>query len=155
MRAIILSPVLLVVLVTVALAADDTTIQLAAWVALVKPYLDLLVPVLINVVIVPAVVYGVWKVTGVQLDRRYSDQMTKLLTNQAAGLVASGAAKVSATGAVDVHSLFLKQAADELISFAPEAIKWFGYTPERVEATIVQKIPQLPVAAGAAAVQAG
>lgn len=137
--AIVFFPVL-------AFAADDTTVPLAPWVAIVKPYLDFLVQDVITLVIVPGIGYAIYRWLGIRIDTRYSDQLSKLMMNAASGLIATGAARVGTAG-IDVHSPALKAEADKLISYAPNAVKWFKLTPESVADRIVQKIPQVPAVA--------
>lgn len=79
---------------------------------------------------------------NVEVDKRFADQFQMAATNAAGLLIAKGAAKMDGA-AVSVHNQMLADAANDLITRFPEAIKHFDITPERVQEVILGKMPQI------------
>ena len=68
------------------------------------------------------------------------------LTNQASSLIADGAVSVK-DGKVSVDQKKLEEHVAESATQIPDALKFFGLTPDVVAAKIVDKIPQVPAGA--------
>lgn len=73
------------------------------------------------------------------------------LTNQGSSLIADGAVRV-VNGKVSVDQTKLMEHAQQYAQQIPDAAAFFGLTPERLAAKIIDKIPQVP--AGAAMIAA-
>lgn len=84
--------------------------------------------------------------TGIEIDQKHRDALTRALTNQAGSLIADGMVKVE-DQKIAVPSEALAKAAAEVMAVIPDAAKHFGITPDYVAARIIDTVPQ--IAAGA------
>lgn len=115
-----------------------------------EPYIDAAVQALIAALIS----WVCWKIkekTGVEIDQKHQEILTKALSNQAGSLIADGLVKVEGEK-ISVPNEHLAAAADEVMKVVPDVAKHFGLTPDYVAARIVDTIPQ--IAAGAQLVAA-
>lgn len=88
---------------------------------------------------------------NIDIEARHREALTAFLQRQASGLVATGAVKLQGVK-VQVDSPALAAAANAAIAAIPQAMNWFGLTPERIQAMIVDLLPKQPAVAAAAAV---
>ena len=90
--------------------------------------------------------YILKKKFDINITEGQRDAVQTWLTNQAASLIADGAVTIK-DGKVSVNDDALMKHAHEYAQQIPDAAKFFGLTPERLAAKIVDKIPQVPAGA--------
>lgn len=111
----------------------------------VGPYIDALVQAAIAALL-SWLGWLIHKKTGIEIDAKQREALSKALANQAGSLISDGVVSVKG-GKVEVHPDALKSAAAELLKSVPDAIKHFDLKQNYVEARIIDTIPQ--TAAGA------
>lgn len=88
---------------------------------------------------------------NIDIEAKHRDALTAFLNRQASGLVAKGAVKVQGLK-VDVSSDALAVAANTALHAIPDALKFFGLTPEALQKRILDLLPQQPAVAQAQAI---
>ena len=83
---------------------------------------------------------------NINIDAEHRASITQAVQRQASSLIADGAVAMEGK-AVKVDNAALAQAVNMAIAAAPDAVARFGLTPERVEARIIDMIPQAPAGA--------
>lgn len=87
----------------------------------------------------------------IDIEAKHRDALTAFLQRQASSLVARGAVKVQGLK-VEVASDAVAVAANTALHAIPDALKFFGLTPEVLQKRIVDMLPQQPAIAQAQAV---
>lgn len=128
--------------------AQDTVISAEPWVATFLPFVTAVTVALIGA-LVPLVFAYVLKRWGIDVEKAHRDAFQTSLTN-AAGLLIQKAAAGAATAKIDVRSPAMAEAIRYVQNGAPDAIKAWGITPERIATAIVAKIPQIEASSGPA-----
>lgn len=88
---------------------------------------------------------------GLDIEAAHRDALTAFLQRQASALVAQGAVKLSGVK-IEVQNDALAAAANTALGAIPDALKFFGLTPAKIQGMIVDLLPKQPAVAQAAAV---
>ncbi len=88
---------------------------------------------------------------NIDIEAKHRDAVTAFLQRQASGLVAQGAVKVSGLK-LEVKNESLAAAANAALGAIPDAMKFFGLTPQKIQSMIVDLLPKQPAVAQAQAV---
>ncbi|MBR1170548.1 hypothetical protein [Bradyrhizobium liaoningense] len=88
---------------------------------------------------------------NVEIEAKHRDALTAFLNRQASSLVAKGAVKVQGLK-IEVGSDALAVAANTALHAIPDALKFFGLTPEVIQKRILDLLPQQPAVAQAQAI---
>lgn len=88
---------------------------------------------------------------NIDIEARHREALTAFLQRQASSLVAQGAVKLSGVK-IEVQNQALADAANQALAMIPGALTFFGLTPQRLQAMIVDLIPKQPAVAQAQAV---
>lgn len=88
---------------------------------------------------------------NVEIEAKHREALTAFLQRQASSLVARGAVKVQGVK-IEVASDAVAVAANTALHAIPDALKFFGLTPEALQKRIVDMLPQQPAVAQAQAV---
>lgn len=88
---------------------------------------------------------------AIDIEAQYRDALTTFLQRQASSLIADGAVKLNGL-AIEVQNETLAAAANAALWAIPDALKFFGLTPEKIQEMIVDWIPKEPSVAQATAV---
>lgn len=88
---------------------------------------------------------------NIDIEARHREALTAFLNRQASGLVAQGAVKLAGVR-IEVQNQALADAANQALAMIPGALAFFGLTPQRLQAMIVDLIPKQPAVAQAQAV---
>lgn len=88
---------------------------------------------------------------NIDIEARHREALTAFLQRQASGLVAAGAVKLEGVK-VEVKSDALAAAANSALSAIPNALAFFGLTPDKIQKMIVDMLPKQPAVAEAQAV---
>lgn len=88
---------------------------------------------------------------NVDIEKAHRDALTAFLQRQASSLVADGAVKLQGLK-IEVSNAALAGVANTAIHAIPDAMKFFGLTPEALQKRIVDLLPQQPAVAKAQAV---
>jgi prepilin signal peptidase PulO-like enzyme (type II secretory pathway) len=87
----------------------------------------------------------------VDIEAKHRDALIAFLCRQASSLIAQGAVKVQGLK-VEVSNQALADAANMALHSIPDAMKFFGLTPESLRQRIIDMIPSQPAVAQAQAV---
>lgn len=118
--------------------AQDTTVNLGE---LLDPWLQLLLA--FAALVIPAL--GAWAAaelrrrTGIALQQAHMNTFQQALTN-AAGLVIHKAKDAAGNVNIDVKNPLIKEAILYVNSSAPDAVAYFGLTPEAIAEKIAAKL---------------
>lgn len=88
---------------------------------------------------------------NIEIEAKHREALTAFAQRQAASLVAKGAVKVQGIK-IEVSSDAVAVAANTALNAIPDALKFFGLTPEALQKRIVDMLPQQPAVAQAQAV---
>lgn len=88
---------------------------------------------------------------NIDIEAKHREALTAFLQRQASGLVAAGAVKLEGVK-IEVKNEALAAAANTALSAIPGALAFFGLTPAKIQAMIIDLIPKEPAVAAAAAV---
>jgi hypothetical protein len=88
---------------------------------------------------------------NIEIEAKHREALTAFLQRQASSLVARGAVKVQGLK-VEVSNDAVAVAANTALHAIPDALKFFGLTPEVLQKRIVDLLPQQPAIAQAQAV---
>lgn len=88
---------------------------------------------------------------NIEIEAKHREALTAFLQRQASSLVARGAVKVQGLK-VEVASDAVAVAANTALHAIPDALKFFGLTPDALQKRIVDMLPQQPAVAQAQAV---
>ncbi|MHB0784442.1 hypothetical protein [Bradyrhizobium sp. 5.13L] len=88
---------------------------------------------------------------NIDIEAKHREALTAFLNRQASSLVAKGAVKVQGLK-VEVGSDALAVAANTALHAIPDALKFFGLTPEAIQKRILDLLPQQPAVAQAQAI---
>lgn len=88
---------------------------------------------------------------NIDIEAKHREALTAFLNRQASSLVAKGAVKVQGLK-VEVGSDALAVAANAALHSVPDALKFFGLTPESIQKQILDLLPQQPAVAQAQAI---
>lgn len=88
---------------------------------------------------------------GLDIEAAHRDALTTFLQRQASALIAQGAVKLSGVK-IEVQNDALAAAANTALGAIPDALKFFGLTPAKIQGMIVDLLPKQPAVAQAAAV---
>lgn len=88
---------------------------------------------------------------GLDFEKSHQHTLQVWATNQASALIASGAVRFEGVK-VHVDNAALASAANSAIVRIPDAMNWFGLTPDKAKDFIYDKIGQVPAASTEAAV---
>lgn len=88
---------------------------------------------------------------NIDIQAQYRDTLTAFLQRQASSLIADGAVKLSGVK-VEVSNEALAAAANTALHAIPDVLKYFGLTPEKIQAMIVDMLPKQPSVAQAQAI---
>jgi len=88
---------------------------------------------------------------NIEIEAKHREALTAFLQRQASSLVARGAVKVQGLK-VEVSNDAVAVAANTALHAIPDALKFFGLTPEALQKRIVDMLPQQPAIAQAQAV---
>lgn len=88
---------------------------------------------------------------NIDIEAQYRDALTTFLNRQASSLIAAGAVKLNGIK-VEVSSQALADAANMALQHIPDALSYFGLTPQKIQQMIVDLIPKQPAVAQAQAV---
>lgn len=97
------------------------------------------------------VLYVIKNKFNIDIEASHRDALKAFVERQARSLVADGAAKLSGVK-IEVSSNALASAANAGLTAVPDALKYFGLTPEKVSGMIVDAMPAVPSVAQAQAV---
>jgi uncharacterized protein (TIGR02594 family) len=78
---------------------------------------------------------------NIEIEAKHREALTAFLQRQASGLVAKGAVKVQGLK-IEVASDAVAVAANTALHAAPDALKFFGLTPEALQKRIIDLLPQ-------------
>ncbi|MCA1381310.1 hypothetical protein [Bradyrhizobium sp. BRP23] len=88
---------------------------------------------------------------NIDIEAKHREALTAFLNRQASSLIAKGAVKVQGLK-VEVSSDALAVAANAALHAVPDALKFFGLTPESLQKRILDVLPQQPAVAQAQAI---
>jgi hypothetical protein len=88
---------------------------------------------------------------NIDIQTQMRDTLTAFLQRQASSLIADGMVKLNGVK-ITVQSDALAAAANAALAAIPNVLKFFGLTPEKIEAMIVDMLPKQPAVAQATAV---
>lgn len=88
---------------------------------------------------------------NIDIEAKHREALTAFLNRQASSLVAKGAVKVQGLK-IEVSSDALAVAANTALHAIPDALKFFGLTPEALQKRILDLLPQQPAVAQAQAI---
>lgn len=88
---------------------------------------------------------------NIDIEAKHREALTAFLNRQASSLVAKGAVKLQGAK-IEVSSDAVAIAANTALAAIPDALKFFGLTPETIQKRIVDLLPQQPAVAQAQAV---
>lgn len=88
---------------------------------------------------------------NIEIEKAHRDALTQFLQRQASSLVADGAVRLQGLK-IEVSNAALAGVANTAIHAIPDAMKFFGLTPEALQKRIVDLLPQQPAIAAAQAV---
>lgn len=88
---------------------------------------------------------------GIDIEAQHRLTLTAFLQRQASGLVAMGAVKLNGVK-IEVQNEAVAAAANTALNAIPDALKFFGLTPKRLEEMIIDLLPKEPAVAQAVAV---
>lgn len=88
---------------------------------------------------------------GIDIEAQHRQALTAFLQRQASGLVAMGAVRLNGVK-VEVQNEAVAAAANTALKAIPDALKFFGLTPEKLQSMIIDLLPKEPAVAQAAAV---
>ncbi|MDA9511155.1 hypothetical protein XI09_42195 [Bradyrhizobium sp. CCBAU 11386] len=88
---------------------------------------------------------------NIDIEAKHREALTAFLNRQASSLVAKGAVKVQGLK-VEVGSDALAVAANTALHAIPDALKFFGLTPEVLQKRILDLLPQQPAVSQAQAI---
>ncbi|PPQ14907.1 hypothetical protein CV770_34350 [Bradyrhizobium sp. AC87j1] len=88
---------------------------------------------------------------NIDIEAKHREALTAFLNRQASSLVAKGAVKVQGLK-IEVGSDALAVAANTALHAIPDALKFFGLTPETIQKRILDLLPQQPAVAQAQAI---
>lgn len=97
------------------------------------------------------VAYWIKQKFGIDIEARHREAIRLFITRQASGLIAAGAVKLQGIK-VDVSNQALATAANVAMTAIPDAMNYFGLTPQVIAKMIVDVIPKEPAVAAAQAV---
>jgi hypothetical protein len=97
------------------------------------------------------VLYVVKNKFNIDIEASNRDALNAFIQRQARSLVADGATKLSGVK-IEVSNAALAAAANAGLSAVPDALKYFGLTPDKVQSMIIDALPQVPSVAQAQAV---
>ena len=87
----------------------------------------------------------------IEIEAKHREALEAFLKRQASSLVARGAVKVQGIK-IEVASDAVAVAANTALHAIPDALKFFGLTPEALQKRIVDMLPQQPAIAQAQAI---
>jgi hypothetical protein len=87
----------------------------------------------------------------IDIEAKHREALTAFLQRQASSLVAKGAVKVQGLK-IEVANDAVAVAANTALHAIPDALKFFGLTPEALQKRIIDLLPQQPAIAQAQAV---
>lgn len=120
--------------------AQEATVNVGGFYEIFRPYLIELVTVIISI-IVGWVVAKIGKLTGLQIEAKHRDALQMALQNSANFSINALGAKVGTIDFKVKHEL-VAAALTYVQKSSPDAIAYFGLTPERLRDLIVAKLPQ-------------
>lgn len=88
---------------------------------------------------------------NIDIEAQHRDALTAFLQRQASSLVAMGAVKLDGVK-ITVQNEAVAQAANAALAAIPDALKFFGLTPAKIQSMIIDMLPKQPAVAQAAAV---
>lgn len=88
---------------------------------------------------------------NIDIEAKHREALTAFLNRQASSLVAKGAVQVQGLK-INVSSDAVAVAANTALAAIPDALKFFGLTPEALEKRIIDLLPQQPAVAKAQAI---
>ena len=88
---------------------------------------------------------------NIDIEKAHRDALTQFLQRQASSLVADGAVRLQGLK-IEVSNAALAGVANTAIHAIPDAMKFFGLTPEALQKRIIDLLPQQPAVAQAQAV---
>ncbi|WBL75589.1 hypothetical protein I3J27_21385 [Bradyrhizobium xenonodulans] len=88
---------------------------------------------------------------NIDIEAKHREALTAFLNRQASSLVAKGAVKLQGLK-VEVGNDALAVAANTALHAIPDALKFFGLTPEALQKRILDLLPQQPAVAQAQAI---
>lgn len=88
---------------------------------------------------------------NIDIEAKHREALTAFLNRQASSLVAKGVVRVQGLK-IEVGSDALAVAANTALQAIPDALKFFGLTPEALEKRILDLLPQQPAVAQAQAI---
>jgi hypothetical protein len=88
---------------------------------------------------------------GIDIEARHREALTEFLQRQASGLVAMGAVRLEGVK-IEVKNEAVAAAANAALGAIPDALKFFGLTPAKIQDMIIDMLPKQPAVAAAAAV---
>lgn len=88
---------------------------------------------------------------NIDIEAKHREALTAFLNRQASSLVAKGAVRVQGLK-IEVGSDALAVAANTALHAIPDALKFFGLTPEVLQKRILDLLPQQPAVAQAQAI---
>lgn len=121
--------------------AQDTVIVAEPFVVTILPFVTTITVALIGA-LVPLVAAYVKTRWNLDWEKAHRDAFQTSLTN-GAGLLIQKAGDALSAGKIDVRSPAMAEAIRYVQNGAPDAIKAWGITPERIATAIVAKIPQV------------
>lgn len=121
--------------------AGSTSISVTDLLAPFKPYVVELVTILVGV-LVGLITRKLNELTGLKIDAAQRDALHMALTS---GVMAGVHAIEQKTDGktIDLHSAIVAEGVRYVQASVPDAIKYFGLTPEKISAMIRAKIPAL------------
>ncbi|MFZ5737202.1 MAG: hypothetical protein ACOY6K_10010 [Pseudomonadota bacterium] len=88
---------------------------------------------------------------NIDIEAKHREALTAFLTRQASGLVAMGAVNLNGVR-IEVQNETLAQAANAALVAIPDALNFFGLTPQKIAGMIVDMLPAQPTVSAAQAV---
>lgn len=88
---------------------------------------------------------------NIDIEAQHREALTAFLQRQASSLVAMGAVKLNGVK-IEVKNEAVAAAANTALAAIPDALKFFGLTPEKLQKMIIDLLPKEPAVAQAAAV---
>jgi hypothetical protein len=139
---------LLLVAFTVPAFAQDTTIDGASIFGAWKPYIQELVGIVVAAILGWIALLAKSKF-GIDIEARHREALQSALEN-AAGLAVGKLDRYLGEVKIDVKNPALAEGVEYVLASVPDALKYFGLTPERIRMMLLAKIGALGVSGAVA-----
>jgi hypothetical protein len=128
------------------MADASTTVSLAPYVDIIKPYVDVVVQSAVTA-IVGLIALKINQYFNIQISKTQLDKLKSAAATEAGALVAGAEDNLKSTS-VNVGSQMVADAANRVAQRLPDAAKAVGATPEALQAIVAGEIGKLQAANG-------